>query len=294
MNGAHGISRIWQRRVVSLAVLLSLSCWLGCKERDAETQVPPGSEVSVEAEHGHQVGHWSYHGDTGPEHWGDLDPAYSAAKDGREQSPIDIKSESAEVSELPAVTLAYESSVNLTVFNNGHAVRADVPDGGGSLTIGEETFKLLQFHFHAPSEHLVDGKEYAGEMHLVHSAEDGTLAVVGVFIVKGAAHAELAKIWDDLPEVGEDGHSKGEERVVAAFDLKKLLPSSLSSYRYAGSLTTPPCSEGVKWTVLAQPIEMSEEQIEAFVALFSGTEFPDGNRRPCQPLNGRAVLTDVK
>ena len=293
MNRFQGISRIWQRRVVSFAVLLSLSCWLGCKEQDAEPQPPPGSGVSGEAEPGHEAGHWSYHGETGPEHWGDLDPAYSAAKNGREQSPIDIKSESVEVSELPAVTLAYDSSVELVVFNNGHAIQADVPNGG-SLTIGGETFKLLQFHFHAPSEHLVDGKEYAGEMHLVHAAEDGTLAVVGVFIVPGDVHGELAEIWDDLPEAGADGHSKGKERAIAAFELNTLLPDRLNSYRYAGSLTTPPCSEGVKWTVLSEPIEMSEGQIEAFGALFSGEEFPDGNRRPCQPLNGRAVLTDVK
>ena len=135
---------------------------------------------------GEEKPEWSYHGDTGPAHWGDLDPAFSAAKDGKAQSPIDIVTADAEQAELPKLALMYQSSVELDVLHNGHSVQANVSDGAGSLVVGGETFKLQQFHFHAPSEHLVDGKEFALELHLVHAADDGTLAVVGVFIQEGA------------------------------------------------------------------------------------------------------------
>ena len=293
MNGSLAMSPCWSQRTFVLAVVLLILVSPGCTKQDAAKPSGSAPPVSDAEQPTHETAHWSYHGDTGPDHWGDLDPAYVAAKNGREQSPIDIKSDSAKTSELPPIRLTFKGPADLKVFNNGHAVRADVPDGAGSLAIGDETFKLIQFHFHAPSEHLVDGKEFAGEMHLVHESEDGTLAVIGVFIEKGSAHQELAKFWGDLPHPSEDGHGKGKEETVAAFDLNTLLPDDLDSYRYAGSLTTPPCSEGVKWTVLAKPIQLSDEQIQAFVALFSGTDFPDGNRRPCLPLNGRVVQTDV-
>ena len=124
------------------------------------------------------------------------------------------------------------------------------------------------------------------EMHLVHRAGDGSLAVVGVFIVTGRAHDELDEIFDDLPE-----HA-GEHKAVHGFNLRKLLPEKRATVRYSGSLTTPPCSEGVSWNVFVKPITMSRHQIHAFERLFSGEEFPHGNRRPLQDLNGRVLLTD--
>ena len=286
------MKRFLRRTIVTFLVTLIAASTVNAQVVD-DKQLPNRGDRAVENPSPAKR-QWSYHGDTGPDHWADLDPAFAAARDGRAQSPIDIKVDSARAAKLPPVKLAFRRPADLKVFNNGHAIQADVPEGVGSLSIGRETFGLAQFHFHMPSEHLVNGKQFAGELHMVHEAEEGTLAVVGVFIEQGAAHKELAKIWARLPKPARDGHGKGRERAVAAFDLETLLPDDLSSYRYTGSLTTPPCSEGVKWTVLAKPIEMSEAQIRAFTAMFSGKRFPDGNRRPCQPLNGRIVQTDVE
>ncbi len=271
-------------RLAAVGALFCVISFPGCGPKETEPlgDQPGGKKVQ-----------WSYHGDTGPAHWGDLAPEYSAAKDGKEQSPIHIYSPGAARAELPKLELAYASSVRLDVLNNGHTVQANVPSDAGALVIGEDNFTLHQFHFHAPSEHLVDDDEFAAEMHLVHATDDGTLAVVGVFIQEGAEHAELAKMWGDLPMPAANGHGEGEHKTVPGFDLNKILPADHATYRYPGSLTTPPCSEGVHWNLLAAPIEMSADQIAAFVKLFSGDEFPDGNRRPVQLLHGRTVDADV-
>lgn len=208
---------------------------------------------------------------------------------GSEQTPIDIRSEDLTfVEHLPALGFSYGTKVTLDVFNNGSpgefaTVRANVPGGGGELTVAGVTYKLLQFHWHTPSEHELNGEKFPMEMHLVHQAADGTLSVAGVWIKSGKENKELKKLFADLPA------QPGEHRTLSRFNLTRLLPESLESYRYTGSLTTPNFDEGVRWVVLAEPIEMSEEQIAAFKQLF-----PDGNSREIQPLNGRAVLTDVE
>jgi carbonic anhydrase len=140
----------------------------------------------------------------------------------------------------------------------------------------------VQYHFHSPSEHTVKGQHHPMEMHLVHKSADNKLAVIGVFIDEGAHNAAFDPIWSNLPD------TKGEEVHVenVMVDVNQLLPASMESYRYDGSLTTPPCSEGVKWIVMTTPIQMSAEQINAFRAIISG------NNRPVQPLNSRVVETD--
>ncbi|HJR06392.1 MAG TPA: carbonic anhydrase family protein [Pyrinomonadaceae bacterium] len=208
---------------------------------------------------------------------------------GSEQTPIDIRNEDLTfVENLPSLGFSYGTKVSLDVVNTGSpgefaTVRAVVPDGGGALTVAGVTYKLLQFHWHAPSEHELNGQKFPMEMHFVHQAADGTLSVVGVFIKSGKENKELAKIFADLPA------QTNEHRAVARLNLTKLLPRNLESFRYAGSLTTPDFAEGVRWVVLAEPIEMSSEQIAAFTALF-----PEGNSREVQPLNGRTILTDVE
>ena len=199
-----------------------------------------------------------------------------------QQTPIDIRLD--DVLFPSRLQFHYHSKVLLDVFNNGSpgefsTVRANVPDGAGSLVIGDTTYNLLQFHFHTPSEHLIDGARFPMEMHLVHRADDGTLLVVGVFIERGHKHHELDEIFDALPQQVD------EHRAVPHFNLRKLLPHHLDSFRYIGSLTTPPFTEGVRWVVLAEPIELSDEQIQAFMDLF-----PLGNSREEQPLNGRTVV----
>jgi carbonic anhydrase len=217
---------------------------------------------------------------------------------GSEQTPIDIRNEDLTfVEHLPPLGFSYGTKVTLDVFNNGSpgefaTIRANVPDGGGELRVAGVAYKLLQFHWHTPSEHELNGEKFPMEMHLVHRSADvtlpdgtvssGKLSVVGVWIRSGKENKELKKLFANLPAQTD------EHRTIGHFNLTRLLPESLESYRYNGSLTTPNFDEGVRWVVLAEPIEMSDEQIDAFKQLF-----PEGNSREIQPLNGRAVLTDV-
>lgn len=205
-----------------------------------------------------------------------------------QQSPVDIRSGEYHKTHLAPLQFSYSRSTPLTVVNTGSpdefaTVRANVPDGAGTLTLDGVPYKLLQFHWHTPGEHEFNGERYPLEMHLVHQAQDGTLLVVGVTIKEGKVNKELAKIFSDLPT------SPANNRTVESFNLRKLLPSSHKSFRYQGSLTTPPYTEGVKWNVLATPIELSSTQVGAFMALF-----PTGNSREVQPLNGREIESDAK
>ncbi len=209
---------------------------------------------------------------------------------GTSQSPIDIRAEDLTLvsqQSLPALKFRYDRRATLDVVNTGSpdeeaTVRADVAAGESELRVGSEAFQLLQFHFHTPSEHRVDGEEFPLEMHLVHRNSDDELMVVGVLIREGAAHATLDRIFGELPG------QPGDHETVNRFELPGLLPHRLQSVRYSGSLTTPPFTEPVAWVVMDEPIEMSAEQIEAFQELFE-----EGNSREPQPLNGRTVATDA-
>jgi carbonic anhydrase len=220
---------------------------------------------------------WSYEGHTGPAHWGDLDPSYVLAKTGRSQSPVDIVTSKVARQEAMPLAASYQDT-SLEVLNNGHTIEDDY-HGGGTLTHGGRTFRLAQFHFHSPSEHTLDGRHAPMEVHLVHKDADGKLAVIGILIEEGREHPELAKLWPHLPATA--GRTEAVEGV--AVNASRLLPASLASYRYSGSLTTPPCSEDVAWFVLEQPIEASAEQIATF------REVIHDNNRPTQPLNGRTI-----
>jgi carbonic anhydrase len=204
-----------------------------------------------------------------------------------EQSPIDIRSEHSMFTPLPALQFQYSAGVTLNVVNTGSpdefaTVRANVPTGAGALTVAGTTYDLLQFHFHIEAEHLINGHRAEMELHMVHQATNGDFLVVGRLIEFGMPNAALAPIFSSLPP------NPGDQVTVSPFDLGALLPSHLASFRYPGSLTTPPFTEGVSWVVLAEPLELSPAQIDAFRQLF-----PHGNVREVQPLNGRVVLTDV-
>lgn len=221
--------------------------------------------------------HWGYTGDIGPDHWGDLDPAYSFCSLGRNQSPVDIVNPMAQPVE--ALTFAY-GRAPLRIINNGHTIQVNCAPGN-TLRVGERSYTLRQFHFHAPSEHTIAGRYAAMEAHFVHQAEDGELAVVGVMIERGDANPAYALTWAHLP--AEEG---AEQRYEVEVDLGALLPRTLAAYRYTGSLTTPPCTENVRWFVLTQPVELAGAQVAAFEAIIKG------NNRPVQPLNGRVILVD--
>lgn len=237
-------------------------------ETDAEAQHEEHSEDAV----GEDV-HWSYAGDTGPAMWGALDPSFAVCDSGVRQSPVDIAE----------VTASRESELEIRwqpgdaeVIDNGHTIQVNVAEGSAINLEGRE-FGLLQFHFHLPSEHTVEGRAAPMDVHFVHAAAEGGLAVIGVFMEAGAADPTVQGIWDAIPAAGE---APGE---LAAFDASGLLPEGGGHYRYPGSLTTPACSEIVSWVVMTEPIAVSQDQIDAFAALYPM------NARPVQPLNERTI-----
>jgi len=223
--------------------------------------------------------HWGYQGELGPDHWGSLDPAFAVCTGGREQSPIDLRGAAREA--LSEIVFEYAPSP-ISIQNNGHTIQVDYQAGSGIVLDGTR-YGLTQFHFHHRSEHTVDGADFPLELHLVHEDAAGALAVVGVFLEEGAANEALAPVWRHLP--AEAGPAA---LVAGTLDAAALLPERRTTWRYSGSLTTPPCSEGVSWLMMTEPVTASREQIEAFRALFPV------NNRPVQPLNGRRLVTDAR
>jgi carbonic anhydrase len=203
------------------------------------------------------------------------------------QSPVDITPGNTQQAPLPPLQFNYGSTVPLSVVNTGSpgeeaTIRADVQPGAGMVVIDTTSYDLLQFHFHSEAEHEINSVRAPMELHLVHRSSVGELAVVGRLIEVGAANPLLDTLFSQFPQ------TPGTAVVLNSFNLAGLLPDDLSSFRYSGSLTTPPFSEPVRWNVLASPLFASEAQIDLFRTLF-----PDGNSREVQPLNGRTILTDV-
>jgi carbonic anhydrase len=245
-----------------------------------------GLVIAEEAKAPAEALHWDYGTEHGPAAWGKLDSAWAACSGGKSQSPIDIPSKAKPMSPDEAataghgaVTVGHDAHL-ASVLNNGHTVQVNY-GGADTLALGSKSYSLVQYHFHGPSEHTVDGKRFPMEMHLVHKADDGKLAVIGVLIEEGAANAAFEPVWTKLPKGKGDPRALGELTV----DVDQLLPQAREAYWYNGSLTTPPCSEGVRWFVLRTPIQLSKAQIQAF------KEVMHGNNRPTQPLHGRKVTT---
>lgn len=217
---------------------------------------------------------WSYGGKTGASNWAKLTPEFSACA-GKNQSPVNL---SGFVSaSLKPIKFAYKPGGN-TILNNGHTVQVNYAKGS-SIKVDGITFNLVQFHFHAPSENHINGKSYPLEAHFVHADKKGNLAVVAVMFKQGKVNKELAKAWKKIPHAGEK-HALGKS--VSA---SNLLPRSKGYYRFNGSLTTPPCSEGVRWLVMKKPVTASKAQIAAFKKVLH-----EPNNRPIQALNARKVM----
>ena len=219
--------------------------------------------------------HWSYSGLEGPDHWGDLDPAFATCKLGTRQSPINI--ETAAKSDLPAIQFDYKSSP-LNIVDNGHTIQVNYKPGS-NITVGDKQFMLAQFHFHKPSEEKIHGRQYDMVIHLVHKDSAGNLAVIGLLVKSGKENPTIKTVWDHLPkEVGQETPIAG-----VSINAVELLPADHNYYSFAGSLTTPPCNEGVAWMVFATPVEFSAAQIARFAEIYSM------NARPAQPTNGRKI-----
>ncbi len=223
------------------------------------------------AQHPH---HWSYTGATGTTHWSELEGDFATCKVGHAQSPINILG--AVKADLPAIEFRYSPS-SAEVINNGHTIQVNLPPGS-SVMLGGDAYQLLQFHFHTPSEERINGKSFPLVAHMVHRNEDGKLAVVAVLFKLGKENPVLAKIFSVMPH--KEG---GKAELAEPLNPGDLLPTKQAYYSFMGSLTTPPCTEGVRWQVLEEPVEISHAQLMAFHKLYRM------NARPIQPLNGRDV-----
>lgn len=265
-------------RILFPLMLFTVVAGCGSNEQNDETGTKEELTNTVNA---HQV-HWSYEGETSPEHWAELDKLFTTCSTGTAQSPINILQEKVKDEEsLSPIEVKYSPS-KVSIINNGHTIQVNLKNQDNHIIIEGKMYTLQQFHFHLPSEHEVDGKHADMELHFVHKSDEGALAVVSVLITKGTESAELNKLWSLLP-VEE---SEQETPIEGTFNLNKLLPTDLHSFRYQGSLTTPPCTEGVQWIVLENPVQWSGEQIGKFEAIF-----PHDNR-PVQTLGVREINTD--
>ncbi|MGE5489794.1 MAG: carbonic anhydrase [Actinomycetota bacterium] len=224
-------------------------------------------------EHAHI--HWGYEGPGGPENWAKLDNANALCAAGKRQSPIDI-GDGIRV-DLEGIKFDYKPTL-FRIEDNGHTIQV-TPAEGNTIKVMGRTYELKQFHFHRPSEEKVNGQRFDMVAHLVHKDDDGNIAVVAVLLQKGEAEqAVIQTLWNNMPL--EQGQSLTPS---TAIDLNRLLPADRAYYTYMGSLTTPPCTEGVLWMVFKQPVVVTQDQVNIFARLYRN------NARPIQPGFGRLV-----
>lgn len=218
---------------------------------------------------------WSYSGENGPANWGKLRPAYARCANGKRQSPIDIVATQKQA--LPAIRFDYHPA-SLHIVNDGHTVRVRFANGS-RIVLGKESYLLQQMHFHIPGGDKIGGQEFEMGMHLVHKSSAGHLMVVVVLFRTGAPNPALAALLPTMP-----AHQSGEQSIPAVMaDAMQFLPAARGYVAYDGSLTAPPCTEGISWLVLKQPLELSADQLAQLSSFFPR------NARPVQPLNGRVL-----
>lgn len=252
------------------------------KNADDKTKVAAttdhGSEPAAKekSEDSHSGSSWTYSGKKGPAKWGKLDKDYHVCGAGAMQSPIDLSDGFGATGD--PITFDYRLTA-LDIVNNGHTIQVNYEPGSG-ITVGGEHYELLQLHFHTPSEHTVNHKPAAMEVHFVHKNAEGALAVVGALLETGADNRALREVWAKMPK--KAGPSKTHDDVM--LNARDFLPSDTNYYRYMGSLTTPPCSEGVNWFVLLEPLTIGADQVARFAKLIGD------NARPVQHRNHRLVL----
>jgi carbonic anhydrase len=228
----------------------------------------------IAQEHGSEQ-HWSYDGATGPSHWGDLNPEFAQCKAGHRQSPINIGP--TQITDLPAIQFDYKAAP-LHIIDNGHTIMINYAPGS-SIQVGDKRYQLKQFHFHRPSEEQIKGKRYEMGVHLVHEAQDGSVAVVAIVFQQGGDNPLIDELLDDVPK------QKNKEELLdnIQINVSTLLPADHSYYTFDGSLTTPPCTENVTWYVLKHPVTVSAADIQEFSKLYRH------DARPTQPLYDRVV-----
>ena len=219
--------------------------------------------------------HWGYTEKSSPENWSKLSPAFQTCSNGANQSPINLVNPIE--TNLSEIALDYNST-STEIINNGHTIQVNIAKGS-TINIDGINFELKQFHFHTPSENNINGKSFPLEAHFVHASKDGKLAVIGLMFQKGIENKALQEFWDKMPM------KSGDKITITTKNFKNLLPRNRDYYRFNGSLTTPPCTEGVRWIVMKEAKSISKKQIERFAKLIG---YP--NNRPIQPINARVVI----
>jgi carbonic anhydrase len=219
--------------------------------------------------------HWEYEGKTGAKKWGKLSADYAVCGTGQRQSPIDIRETIG--ADLPPIRFTYKAAP-LSIIDNGHTVQVNLPDTG-AISVDGEDYELLQLHFHKPSEERINGQTYPMVVHLVHKSKAGDLAVVAVMLQAGKENRLIRTLWNNLPLE----QNKPIEKSAIKIDPTQLLPEKRNYFTYMGSLTTPPCSEGVLWLVLKTPVQVSKEQITGFGRIYKN------NARPIQSRSNRVI-----
>lgn len=247
-------------------------------EKPAKDHSSDHKKENASASHIHKEIHWGYEGIGGPHNWGKIKGEYRDCRYGKFQSPIDLNATI--YADLPTLNIHYRP-VPLTILNNGHTVQVNYPPGSLILVDGQ-VFNLVHFHFHTPSEHTINGKAFEMELQFVHESDDGRVGILAVMIEEGSPNPVAQAIWNHMPM--EKTEPKTYENI--GINVNGLLPKSRAYFRLMGSLTTPPCSEGVNWHVLTQPIQFSAEQIAKFKKAFKN------NARPVQPVNSRLIVKD--
>ncbi|MCU7837258.1 MAG: carbonic anhydrase family protein [gamma proteobacterium symbiont of Taylorina sp.] len=244
------------------SVLVTLPAWAGASE-DASHQ---------------EAVKWSYSGATGPSHWGDLSPEYNTCKQGKNQSPVDISTSIP--GKLDGIKMDYSLLVAENIINNGHTIQVNIRSGG-TIKVDDKQFSLKQFHFHTPGENRVNGKSYPLEVHFVHVSDDNELAVVALLYQPGMTNRTLEPLLKKIPM------NAGESKRLGAKDVELFERSkTIKNYaRYNGSLTTPPCTEGVRWIVMRAMPSISRQQLDVFQRALKHP-----NNRPVQPLNARIII----
>jgi len=266
--------------VVSL-LLLALFAFVSCNSSNTKEPVVTEDTThhadTLHTEQTHAEVHWSYEGETGPENWKNICKGSNCQCGGTNQSPIDLSATTLDKG-LKPLMLNYVVATNTELINNGHTVQVNIAPGSKFMLDSSE-YELKQFHFHCPSEHTVKGKSFPMEIHLVHANADGKIAVVGILTKEGKENAFLKACLDTIPDEANEKVSNSVK-----LDITKLLPVKKKYFSYSGSLTTPPCTEGVSWFVMKAPIEVSKDQLAAL-----GAAMPPNNARPVQALNERVV-----
>ena len=261
--------------------ILSLAACTSGSPDETKNEVAKEDIAKEEEKKSNEVhtAHWTYEGETGPEHWGDLNPDFAACTNGKAQSPINIEtSRVIEDEKIPDLVINYKPT-EFSLSNNGHTIQGNPFTNDNTIIVDNKEYKLAQFHLHTPSEHQFNGKNFDLEFHFVNENANNQLAVLGLMVKEGASNPILEKAWNVIPT----DETTEAVKLTEPIDLMSLLPKDTDSFQYNGSLTTPPCSEAVKWIVLEEPIEMSKEQIDKFRNIFSD------NNRPVQSLNEREV-----